>query len=135
MPHRDQRITLIARDATKPSIDWNYGSCMRDRIAFLDSIEAIRLALGAALDDVGLDIGRIIIDRGADAAQFLSLLAETPVVFGGDILMVCEDGNGFLSASGRGGDRKLYALARHDIRFYFETHNLVTGRVMLEKSA
>jgi hypothetical protein len=135
MPHRHQRITLIARHAAKPAIDWNYAACLRERIAFLDSVESLRLALGAAVEEVGLDVGRIIIDRSADAAQFLALLAATPSLFAGDILMISDEGDGFLSAAGRGGDRQLHAVSKQDIRFYLEAHDLVTSRVTLEKSA
>lgn len=135
MSNTEQRITLIARHSTKPDIDWNHARTMRQRMAFLDSVEALRLAMGAALEDVGLDVERIIVDRGADAAAFLALLAATPAVFGGDILLITDDGSGYLSATGRGGDRQLYALSQHDIRFYLEAHDLVSGRVMLQMSA
>jgi hypothetical protein len=134
MPYSQQRITLIARDRAKPPIDWNHTSCMRARIAFIDSIQSLHEAV-PALEELGLDIDRIIMDRSADAAQFLSILASTPTTFGGDILMIGEQGTGFLSASGRGGDRQLHAVSEHDIRFYLEAHDLVASRVTLEKSA
>ncbi len=53
----------------------------------------------------------------------------------GDILLIHDNGAGFLSATGRGGDRVLYALTAHDVRFYLETQDLVTGRVALLKTA
>jgi len=40
-----------------------------------------------------------------------------------------------MSASGRGGDRVLYALSPYDVRFYLETHDMVTGRAALELTA
>jgi hypothetical protein len=133
--HRHQRITLIAREGTKPDADWNYASCRNQRVAFLDSVGALRFALGAALQDVGLDVERIIIDRCGDAGQFLDLLAASPSEFNGDMLFIRDDGAGFLSAMGRGGDRVLYALSDYDIRFYLETHDLVTARVALSLTA
>jgi hypothetical protein len=133
MPH--QRITLIARESTKPDVDWNYARSRSQRMAFVDSTNSLRFALGAALYDVGLDVERIIVDRAANAEEFLDLLATTPEEFRGDMLFVRDDGSGFLSATGRGGDRVLYALNGYDVRFYLETHDLVTGRAALELSA
>jgi hypothetical protein len=135
MPYRHDRITLIARASTKPDSDWNYASCRRQRVAFLDSVGALRFALGAALNDVGLDVERIIIDRAGDSEHFLNLLATAPPEFNGDMLFIRDDGGGFLSAMGRGGDRVLYALSDYDIRFYLETHDLVTGRAALSLTA
>ena len=135
MPFRNHRITLIAREATKPDADWNYASCRDQRVAFLDSTNALRFALGAALHDVGLDVERIIVDRSGDADEFLDLIATAPPEFNGDMLLIREDGGGFLSATGRGGDRVLYALGAYDIRFYLETHDLVTGRAALSLTA
>jgi hypothetical protein len=132
---RHHRITLIARQGTKPDADWNYASCRDQRVAFLDSIGALRFALGAALHDVGLDIERIIVDRAGGPAEFLDLLATAPAEFNGDMLLIRDDGSGFLSATGRGGDRVLYALSGYDIRFYLETHDLVTGRAALSLTA
>lgn len=130
-----KRITLVARPAAKPDVDWNYGRSNQHRVAFLDSVNALRFALGAALQDVGLDVERIIVDRAGSDGDFLDLLATVPGEFCGDIAYIRDDGSGFLSASGRGGDRVLYALNAHDIRFYLETHELVTGRAALLLSA
>lgn len=135
MSEQNPRITLIAREATRPDVDWNYARCRSQRVAFLDSVNALRFALGAALYDVGLDVERVIVDRAADADQFLDLLAAMPGEFSGDVLLLREDGGGFLSATGRGGDRVLYALRQYDVRFYLETHELVTGRSALELTA
>jgi hypothetical protein len=135
MPYHDQRITLIAREATKPDVDWNHSRALVRRMAFLDSVNALRFALGAALHDVGLDVERIIVDRAGNAEEFLHLLAGLPSDFTGDMLLIRDDGSGFLSATGRGGDRVLYALSGYDIRFYLETHELVTGRAALELTA
>jgi hypothetical protein len=135
VPELNQRITLIAREATKPDVDWNYSRCRAQGVAFVDSVNALRFALGASLFDVGLDIERVIVDRAADADEFLDLLAAMPGEFNGDVLLLRDDGGGFLSATGRGGDRVLYALRKYDVRFYLETHELVTGRAALELTA
>jgi hypothetical protein len=135
MPFGHNRVTLIAREAVKPDIDWNYVRCRNQRVAFIESVNALKFALGTALTDVGLDVERIIVDRAGSAEDFLDLLSTLPAEFPGDVLCIRDDGGGFLSASGRGGDRVLYALAPHDIRFYLEAHDLVTGRAALELTA
>ena len=38
--HDNHRITLIARHATKPDVDWNYARCRCENVAFLDSMGA-----------------------------------------------------------------------------------------------
>jgi hypothetical protein len=75
------------------------------------------------------------VDRVGDGDEFLDLLAALPDEFSGDVLLVRDDGTGVLSASGRGGNRVLYALMAHDVRFYLETHELVLSRVALELTA
>jgi len=135
MTYTDPRITLIARQSTKPDFDWNHSRTRAQKVAFLDSVNALSFALGAAMNDVGLDVERIIVDRTGDAEAFLHLLSGMPSEFTGDLLFIRDDGAGFLSATGRGGDRVLYALSGYDIRFYLETHDLVTGRAALELTA
>lgn len=132
VPHR--RLTLIARDPGKPDMDWNYRPATGEAIAFIDSPGAVRAALDAGAD-LGLDVGRVIVDRAGQPDDFLELLAAVPAEFAGDALYIRDDGSAFMSATGRGGDRVLYSLNAHDVRFYLETLNLVTGRVVMERSA
>jgi hypothetical protein len=127
-----RRITLIVRNDTKPNVDWNYACSSDMRVAFLDSVNAFKFAVGVAINDVALDIERVIVDRAGSAEDFLDLLASLPPEFTGDLLVIRDDGNGFLSATGRGGDRVFYALVARDVRFYLETHELVTGRAVLQ---
>lgn len=131
----EQRITLIAREMTKPDVDWNYANSAPRRVAFLESVAALKLALGTALFDVALDVERVIIDRAGCSNDFLHLLATVPTEFTGDLVLINDDGAGFLSATGRGGDRVVYALSPVDMRFYLETHELVTGRAALRMIA
>jgi hypothetical protein len=126
------RITLIAKKATKPSLDWNYARSSSRRLGFVDSFGAVRSALHSAITHGVLDIERVIVDRAASAIESLELLAALPPDFNGDLLIIGEDGTGFLSASSRGGARYLYQVAPRDVRFYLETHDLVTGRAVLE---
>jgi hypothetical protein len=133
--HRANRITLIARASTKPDIDWNYASCARMRVAFVDSVNALKYALESAVCDIGLDVGRVVVDRSGNSDEFLALLTSLPAEFAGDVVYVRDDGTGILSATARGGDRVLYALTPYDVRFYLEAHDLVTGRSALKVSA
>lgn len=127
-----KRITLIARKAATPNVDWNYANSASMRVAFLNSVTALKFALGVAVSENQMDIERVIVDRTGSAEEFLNLLTDLPEEYNGDVLMIREDGNGFLSATGRGGDRVLYSLIARDVRFYLETHDLVTGRAVLE---
>jgi len=88
-----------------------------------------------AIEEVALDIGRVIVDRAGDGDDFLDLLAGLPEAFTGDAMLLRDDGTGVLSATGRGGDRMLYAMTPHDVRFYLEAHDLVTARVATRMSA
>jgi hypothetical protein len=133
--HSHERVTLIARHSTKPDVDWNYDACARKLVAFVESMEALRFALNLAIDEVAIDIGRVIVDRAGDGDDFLDLLTHLPEAFTGDVVFVRDDGTGVISATGRGGDRMLYALTSHDVRFYFEAHGLVTGRIATRMTA
>jgi len=135
MSNRNRRVTLIARESTKPDFDWNYFGCANMSVAFLESVAVLRYALVAAVTEVGLDVGRVIVDRAGAADDFLELLTALPGEFTGDVLLIRDDGTGVMSATARGGDRVLYALMAHDVRFYLETHNLVTGRMALGMTA
>lgn len=135
MPNHEQRITLIVRASTKPDVDWNYPRCRSANVAFLDSVNAMKFAVRSALHPDGMDIERVILDRAGTANDFLELLVAVPVELTADLLMIHDDGTGFLSATGRGGDRRLYALKARDIRFYLETQELVTGRAALAMTA
>ena len=131
----NQRLTLIARASNKPSFDWNHERSRRGQLAFVETLNALRFAFGPAIDDVGLDFERVIVDRCGDAEAFLEFLSTMPASYSGDVLFLRDDGSGFLSATGRGGDRLLYSLRPRDVRFYLETHDLVTGRAVLAMSA
>jgi len=135
MANQHDRITLITRQANKPDVDWNYAHCRREHVAFLDSMSALKFAVMNAVTDVGLDIERVVIDRAGSATEFLDLLAALPQELCGDILLIRDSGSGFLSATGRGCDRVLYSLTPYDVRFYLETHDLVTGRAALGMTA
>jgi len=135
MSTEEQRVTLIARESTKPDVDWNYARCRSAHVAFVESVKALKFAVRSALLQEGLDIERVIVDRAGTADDFLELLAVVPVELTGDVVMIRDDGTGFLSATGRGGDRRLHLLTAQDVRFYLETQDLVTGRAALALTA
>jgi len=118
------RLTLIACDDAN-IVDWNDAE-PATRLAFLHGRgPLLRLEVLAALHEPTLDAERLIIDRAACAESFLEVLATIPVEFSGDVLRIDERGGGFLSATGRGGDRVLYMLRPDDVRFYLAMHNLI----------
>lgn len=127
------RVTIVARDAAKPAMDW--ASSGRFGIAYVPGVRALRFALAAAVTEVGLDIARVVVDRTGSGDEFLDFLTVLPAEFTGDVLLVRDDGTGVLSATARGGDRVLYRLMAHDVRFYLETHELVASRVAMELTA
>jgi hypothetical protein len=130
MSRHGNRITLVATSPTKPDLDWRVMAA-KTRVAFVSTLTALRFALETAIEDDVLDIERVVIDRAGNAEEFLDLLARIPGEFLGDVMLVRDNGSGYLSAMGRGGDRVLYALAPRDVRFYLEAHDLVTGRGVL----
>lgn len=123
------RITLIARPSNRPGPDWKQA---QDGVLFTESLDVVRFVLRRGVSTVELDVERFILDRAATDQELLDLLAIVPEDFGGDIVHIREDGSGYLSAAGRGGGRVLYRLDAIDIRFYLETHDLVSGRIALD---
>jgi hypothetical protein len=120
----NRRITLIARDPGQDQLNWDESNPM-NRLIFIDAISFLRLAIERGINEHHQDVERVIIDRQGTAVQFLQALATLPSEFVGDVLFVMDDGNGFLSSIGRGGDRVLYAVGERDIEFYLETHGLI----------
>ena len=126
------RITLISRHTQLQERRWRK-SDDASRIVLLDSFAVLRHTVSSSL--VSTDVERIILDRSTSASDFLCLLAELPREFGGDVMMIRDDETGFLSSTGRGGDRILYALSEDDIRFYLETQDLVVAGDVMVPSA
>jgi len=123
--HDSRRITLISRHIQLQERKWDRSAGAARRLILLDSFAGLRHAIGDSLADLDADVERVILDRSSSASDYLALLAELPREFNGDVLMIRDDETGFLSCTGRGGDRILYALSVEDIHFYLETHNLV----------
>ncbi len=122
MTHSSRRITLVSRHTRLPERQWQDSIDSPVRVVLLDSFTVLRHMVASSLV---LDVERIVLDRSSSASDFLTLLAELPSEFTGDVVMIRDDETGFLSSAGRGGDRILYALSSDDACFYLETHNLV----------
>src|SRR6184192_3521877 len=104
-----RRITLLARRPGAGDRHWDSGRDALNRIIFLETFTVLRYALGQGVVEMQQDVERVIVDRCATAAQYLELLTTLPPEFSGDVLYVRPDDSGFLSATGRGGDRVLYS--------------------------
>ena len=124
------RLTIIARPAGYRT---NWTAAAR-QVVFLEEDPSLRVALLTAMCDPAIDVERVILDDVLTAESFLALLASLPAQFQGDVLRLDDSGHAYLSATGRGGDRVLYALSEQDVRFYCITHGLSGGEI-LERTA
>jgi hypothetical protein len=130
-----RRITLVARKGGTSVRLWDATRESPNRIIFLEAFTVLRYALAAGVADMQQDVERVILDGCATASQYLEILAALPQEFTGDVLYLRPDDTGFLSATGRGGDRVLYSLSPHDVQFYLEAHGLVVGNAPVRLSA
>lgn len=123
MRRDNRRITLISRAASAPGRAWLDDRDAPRRLIFVGSFGVIPYALARGVDDLGEDIDSVVIDGTASASEYLHLLSKLPAAYAGDVLLI-EDDSAFVSATGRGGDRVLYALRPEDVQFYLETKML-----------
>ncbi|MGZ4808682.1 MAG: hypothetical protein ACXV7D_05070 [Thermoanaerobaculia bacterium] len=127
MRNDKRRITVVARGQATPDRFWDTSAKAPNRLLFLEAMPVLQHVLDTGVPEMNLDIERVLLDRAASAVEYLDLLATLPMEFGGDVVYIREDESGFLSANGRGGNRVMYALTSEDIRFYLETHALVSA--------
>jgi hypothetical protein len=120
----NRRITLVARDPGAEQLNWDESN-PKNRLIFIDALSFLRNAIDRGINELNQDVERVVIDRRGTALQYLETLSALPTEFVGDVLFVMNDGEGFLSAVGRGGDRVLYGVGPKDIEFYLETHGLI----------
>jgi hypothetical protein len=118
-----RRITLISRSPSSPERPWLTSRQASRRLIFVESFGVIPFALARGVEELGQDVEAVIIDGSASAAEYLHLLSTLPTAFHGDVVLILND-EAFVSATGRGGDRVLYALRPDDVRFYLETKML-----------
>ena len=132
MSNDKRRITLICHGATAARRDWNLSGDENTRIITLRAFTVLSYALHNGVNELQQDVERVVIDRATTANGFLDLLATLPEGFTGDILFIREDDSAYLSATGRGGDRVLYALKRSDVDFYLGAHGLTGTEAVSE---
>jgi hypothetical protein len=122
--HDLRRITLVNHTPALSARDWDCAFEAATRIIFVRSVSILEYALRQAVAELERDVERVVIDRAATPGESLELLARLPQEFHGDVLIIREDGGGFLSASARGEGRLLYPLSVDDVEFYLITHGL-----------
>lgn len=119
MNRHPNRLTLVVDTIAERG--WTSAAATTG-LLYLDSFEAVKQMMSGGAE---LDIERVILESGsADAADFLTLIANFGEEFGGDLLLIGADGGGFLSAIGRGGERVLYSPTERDVDFYLAIHGL-----------
>lgn len=125
MTNTTRRITLILGNAECSIHRWELSSRSASRMIFIPKFALLRQAIQGGLSDLRQDVERVVLDGCASAAEFLDLLASLPTEFVGDVVFGTEEGSGFISAIGRGGDRVLHAFDATDLDFYLETYGLL----------
>lgn len=126
MRNDKRRITLIARGTATPDRPWDVSTTAPSRLLFIEAMPVLRQAIDSGIPEMNLDVERVVLDRAASPVEYLDLLASLPQEFSGDVVLIRDDESGFLSANARGGNRVLYALTATDVRFYLETHALMS---------
>ena len=113
---RNPKITLVLTPRAEKTGSWSgTGAILLSNYSLLDA------ALHAGVTEYGREIARVIFDRSIDPMTFLDFLTKLPVGFRGDVLLVLDDGRGYLSAVSPHEGRYLYSLSSRDVSFYRET--------------
>jgi hypothetical protein len=123
MTNHGKRFTLICTGTPYPDREWNTRAHAPTRLIVIQNIDVLALALENGVAE--RDVERVVVDRAAPATRFLEMLAALPADFAGDVLFIRHDERAFLSATGHGGNRVIYALSAADLDFYLRTHGLV----------
>lgn len=129
----ERRITLVSRHKQMPERSWQLSSGAARRIELLDSWSMLRATFLSPLVKNDVDVERIVFDRSCSESEYLAFLSELPPEFRGDVIMIRDNDTGFLSATGRGGGRILYALSAEDTEFYLEKQGLVQETEKMRK--
>ncbi len=115
----DRQYTLVlGRDEA----GWTEAAGSGHSIIHVDSLPLLRQILLAANSEFGREIARVVLDQTVAPADFLRLLATLPSDFLGDVLLLEEGGEGFLSSPARGDGRVLYQLLPEDVSLYRAVH-------------
>jgi hypothetical protein len=113
---RDHKTTLvlIPRNGQNQQ-DWSGQGAI-----VLSNFSLLHGALHAGVTEYGREVSHVILDRSVDPAGYLDFLTRLPLGFRGDVLLILEDGSGYLSAVSRDDGRYLYRLSATDVGFYRE---------------
>lgn len=115
------RITLVFPDPSGTALDWDRPE-REHSVITVSNFNLLHAALQGGVQEFGRDIERVIFDRSVSAEDFLLFLCSLPAEFRGDVMRICEDGSGTISASSpRGDGRFLYSLSVEDVGFYLRT--------------
>lgn len=125
MTNTTRRITLVLGNAECSIHHWESSSRSGSRMIFIPKLALLHQAIHGGLSGLREDVERVVLDGCASATEFLDLLASLPTEFVGDVVFGTEEGSGFISAMGRGGDRVLHAFNAIDLDFYLETYGLL----------
>ena len=127
MQNDTKRITLIARSAASADRTWRVPDGSDKRLMVIAPPKGLRHTLVNWVLKSDYDVERVIIDRAVTHGAFLELLDSLPHDYVGDLLMIDDNGRGYLSSACRGGDRVLYRLSERDLEFYFATHQVIAA--------
>jgi hypothetical protein len=122
------QVTLVLYGEDASSIDWDRVDRSHGVIA-MTNYRVCKAALEIGIRELGKEIVAVIFDRVVGAELFLDFLADLPHEFRGDVLLIGQDGSGYLSSASRGDGRILYTLRESDVDFY------LTNRFGEERSA
>jgi hypothetical protein len=114
--NRADNVTLLL-EGSSPTTDWaRFGELVH--MVRVPSFQILDGALATGMNDLGIGIDAIVIDRAIDEDQLLGLLSHLLIEFRGDVLAIMEDGSAYLSTLSRGDGRLLHHLGTEDIEFY-----------------
>lgn len=125
------KTTLILTNEPFANIDWRNAEAVDSRLITVHSLDLLLHSIYSAQRDFHVHVARVILDGSVTAGQWLELLTSIPLEFSGDMLWIDSYGGGYLSASGRSGDRALYRITAEDIPFYLEASGISTPDVSL----
>lgn len=116
-----RRVTLVIRGSGTQPRRWDTSAAATNRVLFVKVLSM----LSFVLDHQSEDVDRLVLDGAFTAEEFLVLLSSLPRDFLGDVLLVRDGNNSFLSTAGRADGRLLYSMTASDIQFYLVAHRLV----------
>jgi CheY-like chemotaxis protein len=112
-------ITLLKSRPAWKGIRWHKGPQIR-RVESLDQVVRAMANVTVA----AASIARIVIEEAIDGTEFLSLIANLPPEFPGDILLIASPSRAFLSSRAGGGPRYLILFTPQELEGYLDAFSL-----------